>query len=47
MVHERLYRKENLSKINLKQYLSELVQELIKVLPVHITQIKVVEDLKK
>ena len=47
MVHERLYRKENLSKINLKQYLSELVQELIKSFPVHITQIKVVEDLEK
>jgi two-component sensor histidine kinase len=47
MVHERLYKKENLSKINLKQYLSELVQELIKSFPVHISQIKVVEDLEK
>jgi two-component sensor histidine kinase len=47
MVHERLYKKENLSKINLKQYLSELVQELIKSFPVYISQIKVVEDLEK
>lgn len=47
MVHERLYSKENLSRINLKQYVSELVQELIKSFPVHVAQIKVVEDLEK
>jgi len=47
MVHERLYSKENLSRINLQQYVSELVKELIKSFPVHITQIKVIEDLEK
>lgn len=47
MVHERLYKKDNLSKINLKQYLSELVQELIKSFPVHSKQIEIVEELEK
>jgi len=47
MVHERLYKKDNLSKINFKLYLSELVHELIKSFPIHIEQIKVVEDLEK
>jgi len=47
MVHERLYKKDNLSKINLKQYLSELVQELIKSFPIQSQQIQVVEELQK
>ncbi len=47
MVHERLYKKDNLSKINLKQYLSELVQELIKSFPVNSQQINIAEDLEK
>ena len=47
MVHERLYKKDNLSKINLKQYLSELVQELIKSLPINSQQIEIIEDLEK
>ncbi len=47
MVHERLYKKDNLSKINFKLYLSELVHELIQSFPIHIEQIKVIEDLEK
>jgi len=47
MVHERLYKKENLSKINLKQYLSELVQELIKSFPIQSHQIQIEEELEK
>lgn len=47
MVHERLYKKDNLSKINLKQYLSELVQELIKSFPVQSKQIQVEDELQK
>lgn len=47
MVHERLYKKDNLSKINLKQYLSELVQELIKSFPITSQQININEELEK
>lgn len=47
MVHERLYKKDNLSKINLQIYLSELVQELIKSFPLNDVQIKIVEELDK
>lgn len=47
MVHERLYKKDNLSKINFKQYLSELVQELVKSFPIQSKQIQIEEDLQK
>jgi two-component sensor histidine kinase len=47
MVHERLYKKDNLSKINLKTYLSELVQELVKSFPIKAQQIKIQEELDK
>ena len=47
MVHERLYKKENLSKINLKLYLSELIQELVKSFPVNSKTIEIIEDLDK
>jgi len=47
MVHERLYKKDNLSKINLKQYLSELVQELVKSFPINSKQIQIEEELQK
>lgn len=33
MVHERLYKNDNLSKINFKLYLSELIREIIKSFP--------------
>ncbi len=45
MVHERLYKKDNLSKINFKQYLSELVQELVKSFPIQSKQIEIIEEL--
>lgn len=47
MVHERLYKKDNLSKINLRQYLSELVQELVKSFPIQSKQIQIEEELQK
>ncbi len=47
MVHERLYKKDNLSKIDLKLYLSELVKEVIKSFPVTAQQIEIQEDLEK
>jgi two-component sensor histidine kinase len=47
MVHERLYKKDNLSKINLKLYLSELVKEVIKSFPVTSQQIEIHEELEK
>ncbi|MBK8368803.1 MAG: sensor histidine kinase [Bacteroidetes bacterium] len=46
MVHERLYKKDNLSKINLKLYLFELVQELIKSFPITSKQIEIIEELE-
>lgn len=46
MVHERLYKKDNLSKINLKLYLFELVQELIKSFPINSKQIEIIEELE-
>ncbi len=45
MVHERLYKKDNLSKIDLKLYLSELVNEVVKSFPINIRQIEVQEEL--
>jgi two-component sensor histidine kinase len=45
MVHERLYKKDNLSKINLKLYLSELVKEVVKSFPVKTQQIETIEEL--
>jgi two-component sensor histidine kinase len=45
MVHERLYKKDNLSKINLKLYLSELVKEVVKSFPVKTHQIETIEEL--
>lgn len=47
MVHERLYKKDNLSKIDLKLYLSELVKEVIKSFPVTAQQIETHEELDK
>ena len=47
MVHERLYKKDNLSKIDLKLYLSELVREVIKSFPVTAQQIEIQEELDK
>ena len=47
MVHERLYKKDNLSKINLKLYLSELMQELVKSFPIYSKQIEIIEELDK
>lgn len=45
MVHERLYKKENLSKINLKIYLSELIQEIVKSFPTQSNEVKIFEEL--
>ncbi len=47
MVHERLYKKGNLSKIDLKLYLSELVNEVVKSFPVKAQQIEIQEELDK
>ena len=47
MVHERLYKKDNLSKIDLKIYLSELVKEVVKSFPVTAQQIEIQEELDK
>lgn len=47
MVHERLYKKDNLSKIDLKLYLSELVKEVTKSFPINTKQIETVEELEK
>lgn len=45
MVHERLYKKDNLSKINLKIYLSELIHEIVKSFPAHKNIIEIHEEL--
>jgi two-component sensor histidine kinase len=45
MVHERLYKKDNLSKINLKVYLSELIHEIVKSFPAKSDAIEVLEEL--
>lgn len=45
MIHERLYKKDNLSKIDLKQYLSELVNEVVKSFPAQ-TKIQIVEEME-
>ncbi len=47
MVHERLYKKDNLSKIDLKLYLSELVKEVVKSFPINTAQIETFEELDK
>ncbi|MCD6019347.1 MAG: domain S-box [Bacteroidetes bacterium] len=47
MVHDRLYKKDNLSKINLQLYLSELVKELIKSFPINEKEIEIQEDLDR
>ncbi len=47
MVHERLYKKDNLSKINLKLYLSELVHEVVKSFPVNSKEVEITEELDK
>ncbi len=47
MVHERLYKKGDLSKIDLKLYLSELVKEVIRSFPVITRQIEIHEELDK
>jgi two-component sensor histidine kinase len=45
MVHNRLYKKDNLSNIDLKLYLSELVKELALSFPVKTPEIEIVEDM--
>ena len=45
MIHERLYKKDNLSKIDLKLYLSELLNEVVKSFPLQ-SQIRIIEDLE-
>lgn len=45
MVHERLYRKEDLSKINLKHYIAELAKEIVRGHPLH-GSVTVVEELE-
>jgi two-component system, sensor histidine kinase PdtaS len=47
MVHNNLYKKENLLKIDLKQYLSELVTELVNSFPIKTNQIQVQEELDR
>lgn len=47
MVHDRLYKKDNLSKIDLKLYLSELVNEVVKSFPIKAKQIEIQEELDK
>lgn len=47
MVHERLYKKDNLSKIDLKLYLSELVREIVKSFPTTVQQVEIQEELDK
>lgn len=44
MVHERLYKKDNLAKIDFKLYLSELVNEVISSFPTK-QQVEIIEDL--
>jgi two-component system, sensor histidine kinase PdtaS len=45
MVHNNLYKKENLYKIDLKLYLSELVNELVNSFPIRTNQIQVQGEL--
>lgn len=45
MVHERLYKKDNLAKIDFKQYLSELVNEVVSSFPSK-QQINIKEELE-
>jgi two-component sensor histidine kinase len=47
MVHNNLYKKDNLLKIDLKLYLSELVSELVNSFPIKTNQIQVQEELDK
>ncbi len=45
MVHDRLYKKDNLSKINFKLYLSELINEVVKSFPDLPQPIEIQEEL--
>ncbi len=45
MVHERLYKKSDLSKIDLKLYISELVKEIALSFPSKTPQVVILEDL--
>ncbi|MGZ3899035.1 MAG: sensor histidine kinase [Bacteroidia bacterium] len=45
MVHERLYRKEDLSKINLKYYISELTKEVVRSHPLY-SSVTIKEDIQ-
>ena len=45
MVHNRLYKKDNLSNINLKPYLSELIKELALSFPAKTPAIEILEDM--
>lgn len=45
MVHDRLYKKDNLSKINFKLYLSELIHEVVKSFPDLPQPIEIQEEL--
>lgn len=44
MVHERLYSKSDLSRINLHQYISELAKEVVRSHPLY-TKVKITEEL--
>ncbi len=44
MVHERLYKKDNLSRINFSLYLSELVQEVVRSFPAHV-KVEIIKEL--
>lgn len=45
MVHNRLYKHQNLSTIDFKTYVSELVSEIMESFPVRKKQIKVIQEL--
>lgn len=45
MVHERLYRKSDLSRINLRYYISELTKEVVRSYPLYCT-VNVIEELE-
>jgi two-component sensor histidine kinase len=45
MVHERLYKKQDLSHINLKHYVSELAKEVVRSHPLH-NKVSIIEELE-
>jgi two-component sensor histidine kinase len=45
MVHERLYRKSDLSRINLRYYISELTKEVVRSHPLY-SSVNIIEDLE-